>query len=55
MMGKIIDSCRDFDDSRPACLLCRKVFVKCPQARLVRCNWIPKKKINLEMAQQKLF
>jgi hypothetical protein len=53
-MGKIIDSCRDFDDSRHVCLLCRKIFIKCSQARLVRCNWIPKK-INVKLAQQKLF
>lgn len=53
-MGKIIDVCNDYDSSRHACLLCKRIFTKCINARLVRCNWVPKK-INVKISQQKLF
>lgn len=55
-MGNIVDKfCNDFLKENPSCRLCRKVFQNVPKANLIKCNWLPKRKINVKLAQQKLF
>lgn len=48
------DFCNDYSKKNNACKLCASVFNNCSGARLVRCNWVPKK-INIKLAQQNLF
>jgi hypothetical protein len=54
-MGGINSICSDFSENRHECILCRRVLSLCRKSRLVRCTWLPKRKINVKLAQQKLF
>lgn len=54
MGQKASDYCSDFIKKRSACVLCALVMRDLPNARLIRCNWVPKK-INVKLAQQNLF